>query len=145
MNFLREEFAREILADLERELKSRNRAFWSTGFCVISILCICMEEAQISIDGLVMHELVFNTDASQPSLEDSVGLCQKLDGLAFGHLSQLFLGVYKTNKGIPAYGDDSIYNPIRDRKKIKFEELMDEQSITLVDEIRGIISSSGKL
>jgi hypothetical protein len=139
MLVLLREVTQDILDELEKQIKSRERSAWTTSFSVISILCICMEDAQIAIDGFTMHNKIHGIDNNVPTLQDHIEACRKLDDLLFEHLSRLFHGVYKSNKSSSRSRKGRAYNPIRDGAG-----RADQGSFTFVEQIRHIISDNGK-
>jgi hypothetical protein len=135
---------REILEDLEKELRTRSKAVWATCFCTVCILIFCMEEVQIATDGFVMHKRLYNPDGNNPSPEDAIEICRKLDELPYAYLIELFHGVYKTRKLPMRHRGDHIYNPIRDGAEVDREEGVDQEAVDLANEARLIIKDYGK-
>jgi hypothetical protein len=144
MHSLQRDLTREVLEELEKDLKKRSKAVWATCFCVISILCICMEDVQVAINGFLLHKRVNRPEIKPTSAEECIEICRKLDDLPFDHLVRLFHGIYKTQKTPSARRNDHIYNPIRDGPEIDCSEGLDQGSADLVNEIRRIINDHGE-
>jgi len=144
MNALRRDMMREVLEELERELRTRSKAIWTTCFCVALILCICIEEAQITMDAFTMHTRAYGAESEVPSSESTIETCRKLDDLLFSHLLELFHAAYKTHQISKQYNSGRTYNPIRDKPEINDKEGFDPEAANFVIEIRKVIATHGK-
>ncbi|CZR53493.1 uncharacterized protein PAC_03372 [Phialocephala subalpina] len=140
MHALRERLMREVLEELEGDLKTKSKAVWTPCFCVALILCMCVEEAQIAMDAFAMHTRVLGAVQDAPASETTIESCLKLDDLLFNHLLELFHGVYKTHQTSKPHRSCRVYNPIRDGPEIDIKEGLDQKSADLVSEFRGIIA-----
>jgi len=128
---------RKILEELDARLKKQKREFWADDFCVLSILCLCIEEIQNAI-GLQHVEKPEeqsgnNNDSSRASARD----CQNLDINLYDRITELFHGMYQTKKASTA--DTKWLNPIRDGSSV------DRKSRDLVESIQHVISLHGKI
>jgi hypothetical protein len=132
---------REVLEELEKELRTRSKAVWATCFCVALILCICIEDSQIAVDAFTMHTRNHGVESDAPSSQATIDTCRKLDDLLFGHLVGLFHAIYKTQD---TSEDGHAYNPIRDKPVIGVKEGIDRESADLVNDICRIISNHGQ-
>jgi hypothetical protein len=130
---------REILEDLEKELRTRSKAVWATCFCTVCIIIFCMEEVQIATDGFVMHKNLHGPGGNAPSPEEAIEICRKLDDLPYYYLIELFHGVYKTRKLPMSHRSEHIYNPIRDGAKVDRDDRVDQEAVHLANEVRQII------
>lgn len=139
MHCLLRDLTREVLEELEKDLKTRSKAVWATSFCVISIICICIEDVQVAINGLIMDMKVNSSESHIPSSKECIETCRKLDDIPFEHAVRLFHGIYKTQKAPSTYRNDHIYNPIRDGARIDFKEDLDQESADLVNDVRKIL------
>ena len=144
MHTILREITNDVLEELEKNLKTKSKASWALSFCVVSILCICMEEIQIAINGFGMHTRFHGAETDIPSSQDSIEVCLKLDAKPFNHVIGLFHGVYQTRKLPSANRRDKVYNPIRDGPEINFVEGLDQESADLVTEIRRIAFEHSK-
>lgn len=140
MHALRERLMREVLEELEKELRTRSKAVWAPCFCVALILCMCVEEAQIAMDAFAMHTRALGAMQDAPSSQTTIESCRKLDDLLFNHLLDLFHGVYKTHQTSKPQRSCRVYNPIRDGPETNIKEGLDQKSADLVSEFRGIIA-----
>lgn len=136
------EVTREVLEKLERELFTRNDSVWAICFFVISILCMCMEDAQIAMDGFFMHSKYHGTTVSSPSYGERIEACRKLDDHLFTHLNKLFHGVFKSDKKLSTRRKVHVYNPIRELPEDC--STLDQNLINLIKSIRQLISDEGK-
>lgn len=144
MHALRRELMREVLDELERELRTKGKEAWATCFCVASILCICVEDAQTAMDAFTMHTRVHGAERESPSSEATIQSCRKLEDLLFRHLLNLFHGIYKTHQSCKAQNGGRVYNPIRDRPETDTKNGSDHGSTDLIIEIRQVIANNSK-
>jgi hypothetical protein len=144
MHALRQQLIREVLEELEKDLKTRSKAVWAPCFCVALILCMCVEEGQIAMDAFAMHTRVLGAEQDAPSSQATIESCRKLDDLLFSHLVKLFHGVYKTHQSTKPHGNGRNYNPIRDGPEIDANESLDQESADLVFEFRQIMADHGR-
>ncbi|CZR65269.1 uncharacterized protein PAC_15169 [Phialocephala subalpina] len=86
-----------LLEELQRELYSKKKSAWATTFCVILILCICMEEVQTAMEGLVLH-LREHPGSANADEDEVITVCRRLDDLPFAHMCELFHMAFKTHK-----------------------------------------------
>jgi hypothetical protein len=142
MHTLLREVTSEVLEELEMDLKTRSKASWATSFCAISILCTCIEELQIAMNGFVMHMKLHGAEEDIPSVKDSVEVCQKLDDKPFIRLIELFHLVYQTRK-LPS-ANKNVCNPLRDEHEIHGREGLDQESADLANASRQIIFDPSK-
>jgi len=127
------ETAKEILDGLQKALKSRTKAVWTTCFSVIIILFICIERTQIGISRFLVQKRIHRPEATPPS-EELMDICRKLDEYPVRHLMELFHATFRTRK-YPAG-----YNPIRDGFHADSEDDQVQDSEELVNEVRRIIN-----
>ena len=142
MHGLMREFTWDVLEKLERELKTRKKSVWATSFCVISILCISIEEAQNAIDRFGMYTKFLGTNVSSSSHGDCIQACRKLDDHLFAHLEELFHGVFGTKKALSVGRKGYAFNPIR-TGLTDFSDL-DQSSLNLINDVRRVISDKGR-
>ena len=132
MHSLRVETTNEILKYLETQLRTRDKGFWATAFSIIIILCMCMEEAQMAMNGIVMHKRTHQNEALSPEI--MVGKCRKLDEYPFRHATELFHATFKTRK----------YNPIRDGFQAGEDRTPSHDLETFVNAMRSIMHHYGR-
>jgi hypothetical protein len=144
MHSLLREVTRNVLEDLGRDLKTRSKTVWSPCFCVIAILCICIEEVQIATNSFVTCPLAHGTRTAQPSSQATIDICRKLDNIPFVHLMDLFHGLYKTYKPLTIQRNDHVYNPIRDGLEIDSSEGIGQDSVNLVNDLHKVVEDHGK-
>jgi hypothetical protein len=142
MHTLLREMTIEVLEELEMNLKARSKASWATSFCTVSILCICIEELQIAMNGFSMYMNNHGAKEDIPSVKDSVEVCQKLDDKPFIHLIALFHDIYETRK--LASANKNVCNPLRDNPEIYGREGLDSESADLANATRQIIFDPSK-
>ncbi|KAF4632185.1 hypothetical protein G7Y89_g5942 [Cudoniella acicularis] len=142
MHLLLRELTRDVLEDLEKELRTRSKTVWGVCFSVVLILCLCMEDVQIGVSGAVMHKKLHGPEDEVPSTASVIDTCRKLDELPFGHIMALFHGVYRSQKRPSSTKKDHIYNPIRDGPLVDPNESLDQDSADLVYSIQEIFKSN---
>lgn len=132
---------RQLFYELERVLKTREKKEWASCFCAVALICICIEEAQISMDAVAMHISLHGAEKDIPSVETKLETCRKLDDVLFKHLLDLFHGYYKSNNTSKGNNGKCGFNPIRDGTE---NNGLDRDSAELVTEIWHIICSQSK-
>jgi hypothetical protein len=140
-----------LLEDLQRELYRKSKSTWATIFCVLLILCICMEEVQTAMEGLVLHSRE-NSGSVNPDGEEAIMVCRQLDDLPFAHMCELFHIVFKSHKiGDTRIGkrkkksDTAGFNPLRGAMVERNEsEGFGKEAVELVGEIRRTMKELGE-
>lgn len=99
MHCLRVETTQEILEELDKNLRTRDHAFWPMAFSVIIILCICMEEAQMAMNGIFIHKRTHQPSEATSS-EEMVETCRKLDKYPYRHVTEFFHAIFQTEKSM---------------------------------------------
>jgi len=140
-----------LLEDLQKELYRKSKSAWPTTFCVVLILCICIEEVQTAMEGLVLHARE-NQGSVNPDGEEAILVCRRLDDLPFAHMCELFHMVFKshkisdTSKGKRKKKSDTAgFNPLRGEMVERNEsEGFGKEAVELVSEIRSIMKELGE-
>jgi hypothetical protein len=145
MNTLLYEITREVLEGLEKELRTRTKASWATSFCVILILCICMEAVQVDTDGYIVQNIVNGKARGNRAMtrDAAIDVCRSLDDLPFKHCTDLFHGIYRTRKPKTGHRNERGFNPIRDGVDLDEKEGLNSATVQLVDDIRRIMIDYG--
>lgn len=139
MHHLLSETAHAVLEDLEKALsKSKGRpSTWADIFCVILILCMCIEAVQVASDSHAMAAL-----RQDPKRDLSrAKICRELDERPFKDLTELFHLAYKSRK-VSRKGRLG-FNPIRTGIMADEEEGITPQMVELVHEIMQIMIKHG--
>lgn len=133
-----------VLDELEKTLsKSKYRdGSWTDIFCVMLVLCICIEAVQVASDSYAMVALLKDPACNLSRSQ----MCQKLDKAPFETVTGLFHVVYKTRKASRKTGRKSSigFNPIRNGIRIDSEEGITPQMVDLVRDIKQIMVTHGK-
>lgn len=141
-----------LLEDLQRELYRKSKSVWTTTFCVILILCICIEEVQTAMEGLVLHSQ-HNAGSLKVDGDEAILACRRLDDLPFAHMCELFHIVFKSHKaGRKSTGKNQKrktssagFNPLRGEMAERNEsEGFGKEEVELVSEIRSIMKDLGE-
>lgn len=139
MTLLSTEMAGEVLFELEHALPPRrSRSWWVISFCVHLILCICVEEVQIAVDGAIISALCEDSDRPLSRTE----YCHKLDNEPYKILVDIFHIAYSTEKANEKSRRG--INPIRNGLSINEEEGINEAEVNLVNEIQRLMQIYGK-
>lgn len=145
----------DLQKELQKELHHKTRSLWATSFCVIVILCICIEEIQSAAQGVVLHS---RENPSKDELDEEVAIlvCRELDNFPFAHICELFHAIYKSQKiqdqntgrgKRKRKSDTAGFNPLRG-EMIESDESdgLDRETIEFIRDIRVIIKDlSGSL
>lgn len=142
---------RNLLEDLQKELYRKSKSAWATTFCVLLILCICIEEVQTAMEGLVLHSRE-NLGIVNPDEEEAMLVCRRLDDLPFAHMCELFHMVFKSHKISDSIAgkrkkksDTAGFNPLRGEMVERSEsEGFEKEAVELVKEIRNIMKEFGE-
>jgi hypothetical protein len=118
----------------------RTKAAWADHFCIVLILCICIEAVQVASDGHVMAAL--RKDPISPL--NRVTTCRELDDGAYTHFTDLFHTFYKTQKKFNQHSNKGGVNPIRDGLAVNESDGITHQMVDLVLEIKDIMKRRGK-
>jgi hypothetical protein len=140
MKGLLSETTNAALEELENVMsKSKGKAnSWADIFCVILILCMCIEAVQVASDSYAMAALRKDPNCGL----DRQMICRELDEKPFNHLTELFHMAFKTAK---ASSKRRIgFNPIQLGLGINKEEGITPQMVELVYEVKRIMVTHGK-
>lgn len=129
-----------VLEELEKTLsKCKSKpAFWADIFCVVLILCICIEAVQVASDGHAMAALGHDPRWTQSRME----ICRELDEIPFTGLTQLFHMAYKTPKA--SLKGRVGFNPIGVGVMVDKKEDITPQMVKLFHDIKTIIAEHGE-
>jgi hypothetical protein len=144
MNTLLREKMREVLRDLEKALKRRDKFLWGTTFCVVSILCICIEEVQIALDEFAVHIFQHGSPTERLSSSYIVEKCQELDEIPYVHHSRFFHGVYKNSQILPLEGIGNSSQHGRDAPAAAANSDSRDATASLVCDIRRLLCKYSK-
>jgi len=140
INMLQHELTSEILEKLQTELRRKSRASWATAFCVTLMLSMCMEAVQLAIDAFIVQKMLENNGPNTlpASRDDGFDIARRLDNHAFKGCVDIFHMIYRS--GESAIGPNrGGFNPIRDGIELDKAQGIDEDTVKLVNEIRGIM------
>lgn len=140
MQRLLSETVHSVLEDLESALsKSKGRpSSWADIFCVVLILCMCIEAVQVASDAYAMAALQEDPKIDMPRVK----ICHELDERPFKDLTEVFHLAYKSRK-VRRKGSLG-FNPIRLGIMVDEEEGITPQMVKLVHEIKQIMAEHGK-
>lgn len=140
MQSLRHDITGDVLTSLERLIEGpKTIPNWIDTFCVILLLCICIEAAQVENDNYTVAAL-----RSDPTCGKSrAATCHALDKVPFKELTDLFHLAYKMHKS-KHNQKCSKFNLIRNGLSINQEEGVTPEMVDLVNNIQQIITAHGK-
>jgi hypothetical protein len=132
----------QVLKGLEKEMLVIPKAkdTWADNFCVVLILCMCIEAVQVASDSYAMAAL--RKDSSRPL--SRIKICRALDDEPFRQLTDLFRTAYKTNRAKANQKSSLGFNPIRHGLGMKASEGITPQMRILVNEVKQIMIAHGK-
>lgn len=138
MQALLEEMTRAVLDGLERiVLGPKTKASWASSFCIILIICLCVEAVQVASDSYAVAALRKDPACRLSRIE----ICRELDDISFKSLIDIFHMAYKTSK---ANKKTSIgFNPIRNGLAVDGNEGITQQMVDLVNDIKQIMTVHG--
>ena len=107
-----QELAYEILAGLEKILRSRTKDSWPVSLCTILLLCMCIEEIRVR---QIRSAGIDHFNGKEPSTENlGIEACRTLENSSLKAITGIFHDIYKTNRS-PADGGarEGGFNPLR--------------------------------
>lgn len=128
---LRETTAK-VLRGLERTLHGTQckHATWSAAFCLVIVVCSCIEAVQISVDATTVVKMqkaeMITPDTSRAKH------CQELEQVVFDHVKNVFIYTYRIQR-------NNGCNPIRDGLELNKEKGITLPMVELVRDMRRII------
>jgi hypothetical protein len=148
MCFLIRETYLDVLGELEKELRLRERTSWAPTFCCIMILCMCAEMVQTTTDFRVVNALDdkakstsgLDKNGNSPSRDDSIGVCRKLDDLPIASATSIFHLIYRTNKFRDGLKREESFKPIRDGLDTVRKAKLGQDVEEFVDRIHAVVS-----
>ena len=97
-----------VLQEFESHLKKREQAGWPISFCVVLILCLCMEDIQIATNNFVFSD----AEISQELRSESYEACWQLEDKPYRQCTQLFHDMYRSYKQPNGHATEGGFNPI---------------------------------
>ena len=129
---------KEVLNRLDGKISGRKRADWADSFCVILILCMCIEAVQVASDSHAMAALRKDSKCGL----SRVNICRLLDEGPFKHLTEIFHMCYNTARASPKSRIG--LNPIRYGLRVDLVEGITPPMVKLVNDIKAIMNTYGK-
>jgi hypothetical protein len=135
------EMTTKVLKGFEKEMleNPKPQETWADNFCVVLILCMCIEAAQVGSDSRVMTALRKDPTCKLSRSE----ICQKFDNVPFRQSIHLFHMAYKTYRAKGNYEGKMGFNPIRYGFPDKTAKGIIPQSRNLVNEMKRIMADHG--
>ena len=99
-----------------------------------------MEAVQLAIDGFIVQKMLENdgTNSLPTSRDDGFDISRRLDNYAFRDCIEIFHMIYKSGESTTGSNKGG-FNPIRDGIELDLAHGIDEDTVQLVNEIRGIM------
>lgn len=138
----------EVLEELEKCLRPRDRRLWTPTFCCILILCMCAEMVETNTDLRVVHKIRdvsqspdgLDQNVNKVSREESIEVCRRLDDVAIRGAESGFHILYsKATKLKDGSVRDHGFNPIRDGVDIVKNANLGRNVEVFVRDIRVIV------
>jgi len=144
MHVLLQETTVKVLVRLEKEMKTKSKTFWASSFCTILLLCLCVEEVQIAIDGFSVY-CHSQPERVNPLSRDAVlCLARQLDDRLIADCKTLFHSIHKTHKGPRGSKNEKSFNPIRDPFVVDGKEPWTKELHDLVEDVHEILGTYGR-
>lgn len=140
MQSLLRETTNKVLSGLDHAiLGPKTKVHWAETFCVLLVLCMCIEAVQVASDRFATAALLEHPGCvvSRPEI------CQALEE-RFKDLTGLFHMAYKTYKTKDNQKSQTAFNPIRNGLVVHKDEGITQQIVDLVNEIKQIMTAYGK-
>jgi hypothetical protein len=128
----------EVLESLEGQISGRKKEAWADIFCVILILCMCIEAVQVASDSHAMAALRKDSKCGL----SRVDICRLLDEEPFKYLTEIFHMCYNTARASPKSRKG--LNPIRYGLRVDEVEGITPQMVKLVSDVKAIMNTHGK-
>jgi hypothetical protein len=135
MHLLQRALTREVLEDLHKEVRKKEKNSWATCFCVIAILSMCIEAVQIAADGFIVQTMKENNETSPKARDAAIEIALSLEERLFNGCTYIFHMIHRSHEGSNHKG----FNPIRDGIEIDSENRIDVSMVQFVEEIRWIM------
>jgi hypothetical protein len=113
MHQLHRELTADVLKNLEKSVRSREKDSWAPSFCTILILCLCIEGLQIAADTMVVCFLLNPATNTKYARDQSYEACLALDQNPFHQCMKVFHGIHHTHKEGNGGGKDGGFNPLK--------------------------------
>jgi hypothetical protein len=145
MQSLHQEIYQSVLEGFEKLLRSSaKRESWSTSFCTLLVLCLCMEELQTAAEVFVMSDV--QVDAySIYTRRTSLGACSAIEESTFLTCLRLFHDVYRSSgQGRLIGSREGGLNPFRKTGRKMIYSDLDEASKNLIESVQTLLHTSCK-
>lgn len=136
----------DVLRDLENAIlpansaaNNNNRAAWTTSFCVISILCMCVEMVQTATDFRIVYLM---TEEGRVGLSRADSMNDDRER-PISHSIEMFHLAFKSYKRNGSRKNERGFNPIRYGLEMYNEHGLDQAAVDLIDEIRQVLAEHG--
>jgi len=127
-----------VLSGLDGKISGRKKADWADNFCVILILCMCIEAVQVASDSHAMAALRKDSKCGL----SRINICRLLDEKPFKHLAEIFHMCYNTKRA--NLKSHVGLNPIRNGLRVDLVEGITPQMVKLVNDVKAIMNTYGK-
>lgn len=138
MHILHRRQTKTVLQEFERHLKIREQAGWPISFCVVLILCLCIEDIQIAANNFVFTD----AEISQGLRSESYKACCQLEDKPYRQCTQLFHDMYRSYKQTNSHATERGFNPIT--QDGSYQANWSQATRDMIYGIRQIINDSGR-
>lgn len=125
----------EVLDGLEHEIRGRKPA-WGSSFCIILILCMCVEMVQVTADVRIVRKMLSDQSVTR---DTSIDLCRKLDEIPMEQCISIFHALHRTKKPKVGPRNEHGFNPLRDGLELDLKEEISQELVDLVEDMRGVV------
>ena len=92
MTLLLEDLTKEVLQELDEQLRQKKTEAWTICLCTFLVLCMCAEDIQVAVDAFVIFKASREDGHSSPIVQSGTEACGKLEKECLEH-SWLLLDV----------------------------------------------------
>jgi len=139
MSVLLHQTTADVLDGLEREIRSRDKLAWGTSFCIILILCMCVEMVQVAADVRIVRKMVTASPHPAVTRDISIDLCRKLDDIPMAQCIGIFHALHRTKKPKIGPRNEHGFNPLRDGLEIDSGAGITQELVDFVEDMRGVV------
>jgi Protein kinase domain len=133
MKLLSTELTKEVLVGLEGELRQKKPKSWALCLCTHLILCIYVEELQISVDAFVLWKISNKHEDPKYVRDCGAEICRRLEEVTLLHSWILMSGVLR--------GILRNHNPFIHDCSINDESIQNQAEVDLVNSIRHLMTN----
>jgi hypothetical protein len=135
MNILLEDLTKEVLQELDWQLRQKETETWMICLCTFLVLYMCAEEIQVAVDAFVIFKAPSEDRYPNPISQRGTEVCSKLEKETLEHSWLLLNGILKRIL--------KKCNPFRYGYGLEDEPGQNEAEVKLVKDLRRLMMDHG--